>query len=442
MKRHPQPIVAIIGRPNVGKSTLFNRIIGRRKASVLDTPGLTRDRNYAMTEWNKKPFLLVDTGGYDPVETDDISVRVREHVMMAIDEADGIIFLTDVAQLDHPVDYEIVDMLRKSGKPFILAINKCDNHALERASAAFGSFGCRKMLAISSAHGLGIGELLDGIVEPLPEAEAETEDGDEIRVAIVGRQNTGKSTLVNKILGVERVIASPVAGTTRDAVDTPLCIGDKQYVIIDTAGIRRRGKIQRGPEDLSVTSSIMSIQRCDVAILLLDANEGISAQDMHIGGYIQDAFRAAIIIVNKWDLIEKDTNTAGAFAKKIKEGFNFMPYAPILFISALTGQRVRKIFDLIDEVIPEYRARIETSVLNNVLHKILQRHQPPIQKGRQLKIKYITQTDTAPPTFTLFVNDPALLHFSYERFMRNQFAIELGLSKTPIRLKLRRKTKD
>jgi len=437
-----QPIVAIIGRPNVGKSTLFNRIIGRRKANVLDTPGLTRDRNYAMTDWNGKNFLLVDTGGYDPMDGNDISTRVREQVLLAIDEADSIIFITDVNEPDNAIDREISEILHRSGKPFILTVNKCDNESLELEANRFYQFGTEDIHPISSTHGLGIGTLLDRVTALFQKSGGEAEAEDIIRVAIVGRQNVGKSTLVNCILKEERVIASPIPGTTRDAVDTPFNLGDKKYLIIDTAGIRRRGRVEKGAEYLSVTSSIMSIQRCDVAILLLDAVDGITAQDTHIGGYIKDASRAAIIAVNKWDLVEKDTDTAGAFAKKVMEHFNFLSYAPIIFISARTGQRVMKLFQSIDEIIPQYRTRIDTSLLNRELQNILKRHQPPIQKGRELTIKYITQTDTSPPTFTLFVNSPDLIHFSYERFLKNQLSELFGLKRTPIRLKFRRKSRD
>jgi len=436
-----QPIVAIIGRPNVGKSTLFNRIIGHRKASVLPIPGLTRDRNYTSTTWNGKKFLLVDTGGYDTLEKDDITLRVREQVLLAIDEADVILFLTEVESPHHPMDAEILELLRRSGKRFFLTVNKCDNPELENESYAFSALGLDAIYPISSTHGLGVGILLDAVTEPLAKTqEAIEEPSDEIKIAIVGRQNSGKSTLVNKILGTERVIASPVPGTTRDAVDSPFQIGEKKYLIIDTAGIRRRGKIMNGPEYLSVTSSIMSIQRCDVAILLLDAPLGISAQDTHIGGYIHDSGRAAILAVNKWDRVEKDQDTAGSFAKKLMEDFKFLSYAPIIFISALTGQRVMKLFNLIDEIIPQYSRKIETSVLNQELENILRKYPPPLLRGHRLRIKYITQTGIMPPTFTLFVNNPELMHFSYKRYMTNQLRESLALDKTPIRIKLRRKS--
>ncbi len=440
MKQHNQPIIAIIGRPNVGKSTLFNRIIGRRQASVYDLPGLTRDRNYALAQWGNKTFLLVDTGGYEIEEQDDISKGVREQVLMAMDEADAIVFLTEVALSDHPVDHEIIHMLRRSSKPFAVAVNKCDNQEQQMDAYAMAALGADHLHIISATHGLGIGELLDDITKTLPaDEEGDEPADDQIRVAIVGRQNVGKSTLTNRILGTERVLATPVAGTTRDAVDTPFHFNGKDYIIVDTAGIRRRGKIEHGPESLSVTSSIMSIQRCDVAILVLDARDGITAQDTHIGGYIQESGRAAIIAVNKWDAVEKDTATAGTFAKKVMEDFKYIPWAPIIFISALSGQRVFKVFSLIEEIMPQYQARFETSHLNDVLKEAVSHHQPPIHRGRQIKIKYVTQIRTGPPTFAFFVNNPALMHFSYERYLMNQFAERLGLNRTPIIMKYRRK---
>lgn len=440
MKGNKHPIVAIIGRPNVGKSTLFNRILGRRMANVYDKPGLTRDRNYCLTEWSSREFLMVDTGGYEIEDSDILGERIREQVRMSIEEADAIIFLMEVQVSDNPTDAEILRMLRKSQKPFFTAVNKCDT--LERTHEAWelSSIGVGEIYPVSASHGLGIGDLLDDLVDALPEKSAgEVDVSDEIRIAVVGRQNVGKSTLVNRILGEERVIAAPVAGTTRDAIDTPLKIGDKNYLIIDTAGIRRRGKVERGPEHLSVTSSIMSIERCDIAVLILDAVDGITAQDTHVAGYIQESGKAVIILVNKWDAIEKEDSTAGTFAKNVSERFDFLPFAPILFASALTGQRVKKIFDLIEEIIPQYRAQFSTSDLNRVLKEAVTRHQPPVRKGKQLKIKYITQTRTAPPTLMLFVNNPQLMHFSYKRYLKNQFAERLGLDKAPLRLRLRRK---
>jgi GTP-binding protein len=441
MKRPNLQIVAIIGRPNVGKSTLFNRIIGKRKANVLDIPGLTRDRNYAPAEWSGKRFFLVDTGGYDPADQTDLTAGIKEQVLMAVEEAHAIIFLTEVEHPDNPVDLEIVDLLRTRNKPFFLTVNKCDNAQLDNQAYASSSIGGYEIYPISASHGLGVGILLDAVTENLPKANEEyEEDEGEVKIAIVGKQNVGKSTLVNTILGKQRVIAASLPGTTRDAVDTPYQYGGNRYLLIDTAGIRRRGRITNSPEHMSVTSSIMSMQRCDVAVLLLDASEGISAQDTHIGGYLVEAGCGAIIAVNKWDLIEKDNATAGAFAKKIKEDFNFLSYAPILLLSAKSGQRVWNIFKLVDEIMKQYTGKIDTSVLNRELEYILQRHNPPIQKGQQFKVKYITQTGIAPPTFTLFVNNPKFLHFSYERYLINQLRIALSLDKSPIRLKLRKKS--
>jgi len=441
MKRQTYPIVAIVGRPNVGKSTLFNRIAGRRKANVHDVSGLTRDRNYALTEWNGKNFLLVDTGGYELMDADLISSSIREQVLMAVEEADSIIFVTDVHATNHPGDREILTMLRRADKPFFLSVNKCDHDSLQNQAYDFSSLGVDSLFPISAEHGLEIGSLLDAVTESMPEIVGESADpGGEVRVAICGRQNVGKSTLLNKILGRERVIAGPVAGTTRDAVDVPYTLGERRYLLIDTAGIRRRGKVEKGTESLSVMSSIMSIQRSDVAILLLDASSGVTAQDTHIGGYIQDSGRAVILAVNKWDMLEKDTSTAGAFAKKMRQEFNFLSFAPIVFISARTGQRVRNLFTMIDEVMSQYTRRFETSSLNDALAAILRHHQPAFHKGGQLKIKYITQTGIAPPTFTLFVNNPRYMHFSYRRYLQNQLRLHFGLSKCPVRLKLRKKS--
>lgn len=442
MKRHPLPIVAIIGRPNVGKSTLFNRIVGKRKANVHDIPGLTRDRNYATAQWDDKIFFLVDTGGYDSVDQTDITTGMREQVLMAVEEASVVIFLTEVTHYGNPVDSEIIETLRARNKPFYLTVNKCDNSDLDNQAYAFCSMGVSEIYPISATHGLGVGILLDAVTENIPKAKEEDgEDRDEVKIAIVGKQNVGKSTLINEILGKQRVIATSVPGTTRDAVDTPYQYGENHYILIDTAGIRRRGRINNSPEYMSVTSSIMSIQRCDVAVLLLDASEGITAQDTHIGGYIQKAGCGVILAVNKWDLIEKDNATAGAFAKKIKEDFSYLSYAPILFLSAMTGQRVWNIFKLVDEIVKQYTGKIETAVLNREMAGILIRYPPPLHKGQQLKIKYITQTGTAPPTFTLFVNNPKFLHFSYERYLINQLRTTLSLDISPINLKLRRKSK-
>ena len=442
LQRH-LPIVAIVGRPNVGKSTLFNRLTGRRKAVVLDTPGVTRDRNYHVAEWNGTRMLVVDTGGYESEPTHPLSAAMREQTLLAIDEADVIIHVVAADEPLNPTDHDILELLRKAHKPVFIAVNKCDNESIKQAALAeFASFGM-EIFPISALHGLRTAELLDRVTEALPrlseEELAALESQEGIRVAVVGRPNVGKSTLVNKILGYERVIASPVPGTTRDPVDTTFTLNDKVYTLIDTAGIRRRGRIERGAENLSVLAALMSLERCDVALILVDAAEGLTDQDAHVAGYAVDAGCGCIIVINKWDLIEKDEKTAGAFVKALRSEWGFLKHAPVLHVSALTGQRVHRIFDLIDTVYAQYTRKIETSELNELLQKALARQSPPIQKGRQLKIKYVTQTGTKPPTFTFFVNDPQLVHYSYERYLANRLREEYGFEGVPIRLRFRAK---
>jgi GTP-binding protein len=433
------PVVAIVGRPNVGKSTLFNRIVGRRKAVVLETPGLTRDRNYAPAEWEGKHFLLVDTGGYDPDDSTDIAAEVREQTLLAIDEAEVVVVVTDVREPDNPLDEQVVALLRKRRQPFLLAVNKCDNKEYKLESFAFSKFGIETIFPVSSLHGIGVDALLDDVVKLLPQRPDAEELPRGVRIAVVGRQNVGKSTLVNRLLGKKRAIVSPIPGTTRDAIDSSFQRRGQFYTLIDTAGIRRRGKIERGIEKLSVLSCIMSLERCDVALLVLDAFDGVIAQDAHIAGFALEAGRAIILLVNKWDKVEKTGRTADQYLKALREEFKFIPFAPVLFISALTGERVEKIFSVIDEVMPQFRAQFDTAELNKVVEAVIHRHPPPVRSGSQLKIKYATQTATAPPTFTLFVNNPQHLHFSYERYFMNQLHNELGLDKVPIRLRWRRK---
>lgn len=437
------PVVAIVGRPNVGKSTLFNRITGRRKAVVLDTPGVTRDRNYHVAEWNGTRMLVVDTGGYETEPTHALSAAMREQTQIAIDEADVIIHLVNVDEPHHPTDDEIRDLLRKANKPVFLAVNKCDNETRRlTAVSEFSSWGM-ELFPISALHGLRVAELLDAVVAALPKRSEEEEallaEREGIRVAVVGRPNVGKSTLVNKILGFERVIASPVPGTTRDPVDTTFRLGDKVYTLIDTAGIRRRGKIERGAENLSVLAALMSLERCDVALIVVDAAEGLTDQDAHVAGYAVDAGCGCIIVVNKWDAVEKDEKTAGAFVKALRAEWGFLKHAPVVHVSALTGQRIPRLFELVDQVYEQYSRRLETSELNEWLQRSLARLSPPIQKGRQLKIKYVTQTGTKPPTFTFFVNDPELVHYSYERYLVNRLREAYGFEGVPLRLRFREK---
>lgn len=446
--------VAIVGRPNVGKSTLFNRIIGRRKAVILDTPGMTRDRNWEIGDWNGRTFNVVDTGGYETEAPDVIYEQMREHSLLSVQEADVVVFLVDVKQTEHPVDMDVAEILRRAGKPVILAVNKCDNPKKEQESYAFYSMGFDPLFPISASNGLGTGELMDAVVEALP-PESELEEPPElgVRIAVVGRPNVGKSSLVNAMLGRQRVITSDIPGTTRDTIDTTFRLPapevkegeaerpERTYTLIDTAGLRRRGKIERGIEKLCAFSAEASIRRSDVALVLIDASQGLIDQDKHIAGFAHEAGRAIVLVVNKWDLIEKDNSTAGAFARDLRDWMGFVQYAPIIMVSAMTGQRVRKIFDTVDRVYEQYSRRIDTSVLNEWLQGAMQRLSPPWHKGRQLRIKYVTQVGVHPPTFKFFVNHPDLVHFSYERYLSNQLREAFGFDGTPLRLLFKPKSR-
>jgi len=443
--RRNLPVVALVGRPNVGKSTLFNRITGSRKAVVHDTPGLTRDRNYLEAEWEGRDFLMVDTGGYEIETQQEIYRQMREQTLIAVEEAHVIVLLTDLDEPDNPVDDEVMQRLRKSGKPVIVAVNKCDNRPRrDMAVVEFSRFGTDRVFGISALHGNGTDSLMDAILEKLPAQDELEEDPAAlgIRVAVVGRPNVGKSTLVNKILGYERVIANPLPGTTRDAIDTTFERDGKIYTLIDTAGIRRRGKIEQGPEKLSVGASMFSLEKCEVALILIDGAEGLTEQDAHVAGYAVDSGCACIIVVNKWDAVEKDHRTADEFTQTLRDEWGFLKFAPVIYISAQTGQRVEKLFQMTDTVYQEYTREIETSVLNGWLQKITKHLSPPVRSGRQLKIKYATQTGSAPPTFTFFVNDPDLVHFSYERYMANQLRQDFGFVGVPIRMRYRQKADD
>ncbi len=443
LNRH-LPVVAIVGRPNVGKSTLFNRLTGHRKAVVLDTPGLTRDRNYLAAEWEGRYFLVVDTGGYELDDTQPLLRQMREQTLLAVEESDAIIFLTELDDPLNPTDDEVMNILRRTRKPVFLTVNKCDNRERRDAAASdFARFGTDVVYGISAQHGSGTDELLDALIGALPEHDRESAAPEEgIRIAVVGRPNVGKSTLVNKILGFERTIASAVPGTTRDSIDTTFSREGKVFTLIDTAGIRRRGKVARGAEKLSVVSAIMSIERCDIAIVLIDGSEGLTDQDAHVAGYAVDAGCGIVLAVNKWDAVEKDEKTAGEFARMLREELGFLKHAPIIQISAKTGQRVEKLFDLILAIEKEYTREIDTSEINDFLKRATGRLSPPVHSGRQLKIKYVTQTGTRPPTFTFFVNDPKLLHFSYERYLLNQLREEYGFAGVPVRMRFRKKSED
>lgn len=435
------PVVAIVGRPNVGKSTLFNRLVGRRAAIVHEMPGMTRDRRFERVEWNGEAFLCVDTGGYDSKLDDPLLENVVEQARMAIDEADLVILVTAAGESNHPADQEMLDMMRRSRKPMIVAVNKCDTQKDAMQATDFYRFGFKDLHTISAIHGRGVAELIEAALAELksikPQGREYTTGG--IAVAIVGRQNVGKSTLVNRLIGEERMIASNVAGTTRDSIDTTFTTpeGDT-FTLIDTAGIRRRGKIERGVEKLTVLSSMLAIHRADVAILVVDATSGLTAQDAHIAGYCLDEGRACIVLVNKWDVVaDKDHKTADEFTKRLRRDWGFLKFAPVLYGSALTGQRVVKLLEMVKTVHANAVRRIPTPDLNEHMKAAVIRRTPPIKNGRAPRFRYIAQVAVKPPTFAIFVNDPAIIHFSYERYMMNQMRESWDFDGTPIRLLFR-----
>lgn len=429
-----KPIVAIVGRPNVGKSTFFNRIAGKRISIVEDTPGVTRDRIYADAEWLNYKFTLVDTGGIEPSSKDIILAQMRAQSQLAIETADVILFMVDAREGLTSTDYEVADILRKAKKPVLLVCNKVDNKHLEDEVYEFYNLGLGTPIPISAEQGLGLGDLLDRVVELFPKDMQRDYDEDIIRVAIVGKPNVGKSSLVNKILGEKRVIVSDVPGTTRDAVDTYFTLDDRKYVLIDTAGIRRKSKVGEAIERYSVIRSLSAISRSDVCILIIDATEGPTEQDTKIAGHIQEEGKACLIAVNKWDLIDKNTKTAYEYTRSIREKLTFIDYAPIVFISAKTGQRVNKVLEKVDNVYQQACQRITTGMLNEVLGEAVLLNQPPSDKGKRLKIFYVTQVSVKPPTMVLFVNDRELMHFSYLRYLENQFRDAFGFEGTPLRL--------
>ncbi len=437
-----KPVVAVVGRPNVGKSTLFNKITGKRISIVEDTPGITRDRIYADAEWCGREFTLVDTGGIEPAGTDEILVQMRNQAELAIDMADVIVFMVNVNDGMTASDKDVAAMLRKCGRPVLLVCNKVDRPGEPPMEMyEFYNLGIGDPIAISSIHGMGVGDLLDEIVALLPEEDAEEEEEDVIKVAIVGKPNAGKSSLVNKILGENRVIVSNVAGTTRDAIDSTYEKDGQKYVLIDTAGMRKRGKINENVERYSVVRALSAVDRADVCLIMVDATEGITEQDTKIAGYVHEAGKASIIVVNKWDIIEKETNTMKNFKNRVKEQFNFMMYAPSMFISAKTGQRVDDLFAQIKSVLAENTKRISTGVLNDVINEAIAMVQPPSDKGKRLKIYYATQASTKPPTFILFVNNAELAHYSYIRYLENQLRAKFGFEGTPVRFIVREKKK-
>ncbi len=431
----PKPIVAVVGRPNVGKSTLFNKLVGQRLAIVEDTPGVTRDRLYATAEWLNRAFLLVDTGGIEPGANDDLLRHMRRQAEIAIESADVILFITDIRTGVTPQDEEIAPMLLRSGKPVLLVVNKADSPgALPLEYYDFYALGLGEPYAVSSVHGHGTGDLLDAVITHFPQLQAEAEESDRIPVAVIGRPNVGKSSLVNRILGEERMIVADEAGTTRDAVDSDVDNAWGKYTFIDTAGLRRRGKVEDGVERYSVVRSLAAVERARVALILIDATAGFTEQDSKVAGFAHEQGKACIIVANKWDLVEKDDKTMDAERKKLAESFSFMSYAPIVFISAKTGQRLQRLMELINYVDAQNAMRVTTGVLNKVLADATARVQPPTDRGRRLKIYYMTQVSTRPPTFACFVNDKKLFHFSYQRYIENQIRATFGLEGTPVRL--------
>lgn len=439
-----KPIVALIGRPNVGKSTFFNYIIGERKSIVEDTPGVTRDRIYADSEWRGRKFTIIDTGGIEPKSNDEILVQMKRQAQIAMETADVIIFLTDLKQGVTAADYEVATMLRKTGKPVVLVCNKADNIGQTPDDIyEFYNLGLGDPLPVSALNQLGTGDVLDAIYENFP-PETELDDDDEfIHVAVIGKPNAGKSSLINKILGENRLIVSNIAGTTRDAIDSKFENEYGKYVFVDTAGIRRKSKIEEDIEKYSIIRAKTAIDNAHVCVLVIDATEGVTDQDAKIAGEAHESGKGVIILVNKWDTIEKETGTLENYKKTIREKLSYLSYAPILFVSALTGQRVDKLFSLINSVNENNSKRVSTSVLNDVIRESVIQVQPPSDKGRRLKIYYATQASTRPPTFVVFCNSAKLFHFSYQRYLINNIRSNFGgLEGTPVRLIIREKKKE
>lgn len=438
-----KPIVAIVGRPNVGKSTFFNYIIGEKRSIVEDKPGVTRDRIYADANWRGRDFTIVDTAGIEPKSDDIIISSMREQVEIAIDIADVIVFLTDIKQGVTEVDKEISLLLRKSKKPVVLVCNKSDNFGKENNDIyEFYSLGIGDPFAVSSVNASGIGDVLDEIYKHFPEQEENEEDSEIIKVALIGKPNVGKSSLVNKILGTNRVIVSDIAGTTRDAIDSYYENENGKYIFIDTAGLRKKNKIKDDIERYSIIRTMFAIERADVCLIMIDANEGVTEQDAKVAGEAHEAGKGIVIAVNKWDEIEKDNHTLEEFKKDVYQKLAYLTYAPIIFISAKTGQRVNKLFEMINEVNRCNSMRVQTGMLNQVINEAIAITQPPTDKGRRLKILYVTQASTKPPTFVIFVNNKDIFHFSYERYLVNHIRKEFGIQGTPIRVIVREKYDD
>jgi len=453
-----KPIVALVGRPNVGKSTLFNRIVGRRQAIVEDLPGTTRDRIYADAEWNGVPFLLVDTGGIETLDKRDgkrqpladplatastgFILEIREQAELAIEEADVVVLMADASEGLSSADEEVADLLRSAKKPIIIAANKADNQQRRLNAVEFYALGLGDPYPISAYHGSGTGDLLDEIIAQLPEYVPEVDHGTHLRIAIVGRPNVGKSSLLNALLGQERAIVSDISGTTRDAIDIHLSWDGEPVTLVDTAGIRRKGRIERGIERYSVMRALRAVGRAEVALLVLDATEGVTAQDAHIGGYILEQNRSLIIVVNKWDAIEKDTHTMAEYSREVRQEMKFLDYVPVLYISALTQQRVNQVLPTSLRIRDERYVRIPTGDLNRILQDAVAAHTPKTFKGRVARFYYVTQAEADPPTFVFFVNEPKAVHFTYMRYLENRIRERHPFEGTPIRLQLRGKSKD
>lgn len=432
-----KPIVAIVGRPNVGKSTLFNRLAGHRIAIVEDTPGVTRDRIYADAEWLNYEFRLIDTGGIEPFSQDEILSQMRRQAEIAIETADVIIFMTDGKQGLTDSDNEVASMLRKSQKPIVLVVNKIDNMSDVANALEFYNLGIGEPIAISATQGLSLGDMLDEVVAHFKDYDTEEKDDDNIRVAFVGKPNVGKSSLVNRLIGEERSIVTNIAGTTRDSIDSFIETEEGKFILVDTAGLRRKSKVKEQVEHYSGIRTMTSIERADVIALMIDASEGATEQDEKILGYAFEMKKAIVILVNKWDLVDKDDKTMDNFVKELKVKFHFLSYAPFLFISALTGQRTHKILSVIRNVYDNYNKRIGTGILNDIVSKALLMKEPPVVANKRLKIYYVTQTGTKPPTFVFFVNNPSLIHFSYQRYIENQLRSSFDFTGTGIKMEFR-----
>ncbi|WP_040951208.1 ribosome biogenesis GTPase Der [Gorillibacterium massiliense] len=437
-----KPVIAIVGRPNVGKSTIFNRMVGDRLAIVEDRPGITRDRLYGTGEWLNRSFSVIDTGGIEIEGEDEIMRSVRVQAELAIEEADVIIFMTDGKAGLTPTDEEIGQLLYRSGKPIVLAVNKVDNIKMQENTYEFYNLGFGEPIGISGAHGIGIGDLLEACANHFPDEEDDEYGEDVIKVALIGRPNVGKSSLINAILGEERVIVSPVAGTTRDAIDTPFERDGQKYVLIDTAGMRKRGKVYENVEKYSVMRAMKAIERADVVLVVINGEEGIIEQDKHIAGYAHEAGKASIFVVNKWDIVEKDDKTMNRFTQTIRDHFLFMTYAPVVFVSAKTKQRLHKLLPVVAEVAENHSLRIKTPMLNEVVADAVAVTPPPTDKGKRLRVNYVTQVAVKPPTFVIFVNEPEMMHFSYLRYLENKLRASFHFEGTPLRLITRKKAAD